>query len=77
MVSLSVSPKIIKTSKHTIMGLFRCTISPASGAIYTQKSLLNPDFIDVLRALSFVGFIKFVPEIFLIFQFLTKLSKLI
>jgi hypothetical protein len=51
--------------------------NPASGAIYTQKSLLNPDFIDVLRALSFVGFIKFVPEIFLIFQFLTKLSKLI
>ena len=64
MVSPGVSPKITKASKYRIIGLFGRTISPASGAIYTQKSLLDPDFIDLLRALRFVGLVKFVPYLF-------------
>ncbi|EEF13507.1 hypothetical protein CAMRE0001_2027 [Campylobacter rectus RM3267] len=38
--------------------------NPASGAIYTKKILFNPDFTDILRVLSFTGFLKFIPEIF-------------
>ena len=59
MVSLGVSPELIKVSKYRIIGLLGRTISPASGAIYTQKSLLNPDFIDISRALSFLDFCIF------------------
>ena len=64
MVSPGVSPKIIKASKYRIIGLFGRTISPASGAIYTKKSFLNPDFTDISRTLSFLSFIKFVPYLF-------------
>ena len=64
MVSLRVSPKIIKVGKYRIIELLSRTISPASGAIYTQKSLSNPDFTDISRTLSFLSFIKFVPYLF-------------
>ena len=59
MVSLGVSPGLIKASKYRIIGLLGRTISPASGAIYTKKSFLNPDFIDISRALRNLGFCIF------------------
>ena len=64
MVSLGVSPGLIKASKYRIIGLLGRTISPASGATYIQKSLSNFDFNDISRALSFLSFIKFVPYLF-------------